>query len=153
MTTDTEQGSREKEAARLGRAAAAKAIEQDRAERRGYTITKFERHEDGYYHARVTVDGKPIYMHRRYGSWLCPGTVNGRAILKEVEPLLIGTSVDGYAKEIKESLQSKVHATEKAARLAAARANGEQENPSAEQDDADADADTGPDDGSERDGA
>lgn len=68
---------------RLSQTAARKAVEG--RTRRGFTITKFGRHEDGYFHARVTgSDGTPVYVHRRYGSWLAPGSLQGRAVMKEV---------------------------------------------------------------------
>ena len=102
----------------LARDAVDKAVAEDRAERRGFTITKFGKHEAGYFHARVTVDGRPIYMHLRYGSWMCPGEIGGRAVQKEIEALVVGTSVEGEGKAIKEALQAKVHTIEKAERLA-----------------------------------
>lgn len=56
--------------------------------RRQFTISKFARHPDGFLHARVVVDGQGFYFHRRYGSWLAPGHINGHAVLKEPEALL-----------------------------------------------------------------
>jgi hypothetical protein len=53
--------------------------------RRSMTITKFGRHADGYLHARVTVNGgATLYVHRKFGSWFCPGVERGRSVLKEV---------------------------------------------------------------------
>lgn len=78
-----------------------------RGGRRGFTITKFGRHEDGYLHARVTPkDGKPVYVHCRFGSWMAPGTINGNPVLKEV------------TMPVKVELQVKARAIEKAERLA-----------------------------------
>lgn len=78
-------------------------------ERRGFTITKFERHEDGYFHARVTPrDGNPVYVHRRFGSWLAPGTLRGRVVLREVQ----------Y--DVKVALQQKARAVERQERLESA---------------------------------
>lgn len=131
MTSD-----REQQVEQLARTAVDKAVAEDRAERRGFTITKFGRHEDGFYHARVTVDGKPIYLHRRWGSWMCPGTINGQSMLKEVEALVIGTSCAGRGKEIKEALQTKVRQIERRER---------QEDSSAEQTDDPGDRDDAPD--------
>lgn len=125
MTNDTER------VEQLARTAVDKAVAEDRSERRGFTITKFGKHESGYFHARVTVDGRAIYMHARFGSWMCPGEQDGRAILKEIEALVAGTSVGG--KEIKEALQSKVRAIERAER----RDTQPQEDSSAEQADDD----------------
>lgn len=105
---------------RLARTAVDRAIEEDRS-RRGFTITKFGRHGAGFYHARVTVDGNAIYVHRRFGSWMCPGVIEGRTVVKEVEALLVGTSCEGRGKEVKEALQSRVHSAEKALRVAARR--------------------------------
>lgn len=143
MDTDVE--TREQAVERLSRTAVDKAVAQDRADRRGFTITKFGRHPDGYWHARVTVDGKPIYMHRRYGSWMCPGTLNGQSMLKEIEALLLGTSCDGQGKEIKEALQTNARRLERAER----KSDDSQEDSSAAEteDDADgADAPTGGED-------
>jgi hypothetical protein len=56
--------------------------------RRIFTISKFGRHPDGWLHARVVVNGTPFYFHRRYGSWLAPGTIGLREVLKEPEALL-----------------------------------------------------------------
>lgn len=71
----------------LARQAGQKAAREVQAEqsRRPFTITKFSRHELGYLHARVTPkDGKPVYVHCRFGSWMAPGTINGRSVLKEL---------------------------------------------------------------------
>ena len=56
--------------------------------RRQFVISKFDRHPDGYLHARVVVHGQPYYFHRRYGSWLAPGHLDGQAVLTEPEGLL-----------------------------------------------------------------
>lgn len=122
----------------LARTAVDKAVAEDRAERRGFTITKFGRHETGYFHARVTIDGQPFYLHRRFGSWMAPGEVDGARVMKEVEGIVLGTSVQGRGKEIKEALQQKARATEKAER----RNDPDQEEDSsaAEEDDATDDA-------------
>ncbi len=78
------------------------------AERRGFTITKFGAHADGYLHARVTpTEGRPVYVHRRFGSWLAPGTVKGQEVLKEIEALF----PEGY--EVKVALQDKARAWER----------------------------------------
>lgn len=120
----------------LSRDAVDKAVAQEKAERRGYTITKFGRHDNGYWHARVTVDGQGYYLHRRFGSWMAPGQLNGLTIMKEVEGLVVGSSVDGRGKEIKEVLQQKAHAIEKAERLAA---RPQEDSNAAESDNTDAD--------------
>src|SRR5438270_129139 len=56
--------------------------------RRRFTISKFGRHEDGYLHARVVVDGRPWYFHCRFGSWLAPGQIALQTVLREPEGLL-----------------------------------------------------------------
>lgn len=132
MTSDAER------VEQLSREAVDKAVAQEKAERRGYTITKFGRHDNGYFHARVTVDGRGFYMHARFGSWMVPGQLNGATVMKEVEGLVVGTSVEGRGKEIKEVLQQKVHAIQKAERLAA-RPPQEDSN-AAESDDTDPDS-------------
>ncbi len=53
-----------------------------------FKVERFERHRDGYLHARVIVGEKVAYFHRMYGSWLAPGHVGGHAVLKEPEALL-----------------------------------------------------------------
>lgn len=115
----------------LARRAVGKAVAQDRAERSGFTIMKFAQHERGYYHARVSVDGRPIYMDRRFGSWMCPGMQDGSVIMKEVEALVVGTSVQGRGKEIKEALQDRFHKHVKRLRKEAE----QEENPDGEHDD------------------
>jgi hypothetical protein len=67
--------------------AAAETIGALRAQRH-FTVSKFGRHPDGYPHARVVMDGRPYYFHCRYGSWLAPGHLNGKGLLKEPEALL-----------------------------------------------------------------
>lgn len=52
--------------------------------RRPWTITKFGRHNDGYLHARITVNTTTLYVHTKHGSWLAPGEEKGRAVYKEV---------------------------------------------------------------------
>jgi hypothetical protein len=101
-----DQAERHAEVERLAVAAVDRAVEEDR--RRGFTITKFGRHpEFGYFHARVTPSGGvPVYVHRRFGSWMAPGTINGHPVLKEVN----------Y--EVKVALQTKARAVEKAERVA-----------------------------------
>ncbi len=37
--------------------------------RRPFTITKLQRHQDGYWTARVSCNGTTITVDRRYGSW------------------------------------------------------------------------------------
>jgi len=49
-----------------------------------FRVLHFGRHPDGYLHARVQANGGPIYVHCRWGSWMAPGTVNGKPVLKEV---------------------------------------------------------------------
>ena len=61
---------------------------QHRADRRPFTISKFGYHEDGYLHARVVVAGRKFYFHCKYGSWMAPGRVGGRQVLKEPEAIL-----------------------------------------------------------------
>ncbi len=54
-------------------------------DRRSVRITQFARHPDGYLHARITLSGdRTLYVHRRYGSWFCPGQFGGKQVLKEV---------------------------------------------------------------------
>ena len=53
--------------------------------RREFTISKFGRHENGYLHARCVTMGRSWYVTNRYGSWLLPGHIHGRAVLKEPE--------------------------------------------------------------------
>jgi len=56
-------------------------------ERRPFTVTKFGEHPDGYLHARVTPQGgKAVYVDRKSGSWMARGSINGKAVLKEVLP-------------------------------------------------------------------
>jgi hypothetical protein len=82
------------------------SVERATGERRGFTITKFGRHEDGYLHARVTpAGGTPIYVHRKFGSWMAPGELKGRPVLKEIAQ-----------KEVKVALQAKAFSLEKAER-------------------------------------
>lgn len=38
-------------------------------ERRPFTITKMERHPDGYWTARATCEGVTVEVDNRYGSW------------------------------------------------------------------------------------
>lgn len=72
-----------------------------------FTISNFERHIDGYFHARVVLpDGKRVYLHRRYGSWMAPGSVNGNTVLKEPESL-------GVPHEAKVELARRAKATER----------------------------------------
>jgi hypothetical protein len=66
---------------------AAEAIREISARRR-FTVSKFARHQDGYLHARVIVDGQRWYFHCRYGSWLAPGQIGTRTVLREPEGLL-----------------------------------------------------------------
>ena len=75
----------------------------NRAERRPFTITKFGRHKDGYFHARVTINGETIYTHCQSGSWMIPGHIGDRPVLKELVSM-----------EIKKELQSKVRTVLKA---------------------------------------
>lgn len=89
---------------------AERGVERAMGERRDFTITKFGRSEDGYFHARVTpAGGKPVYVHRKHGSWLAPGRVRGRELLKELEGL-------GFPIEVKVELQKKARAIERAER-------------------------------------
>jgi hypothetical protein len=82
--------------ARAARQALDAAI-RDSYDRMSYKIERFGRHRDGYLHALVRLDNsKQYYFHCRYGSWLAPGTWNGRSVLKEPEALLgsqLGASV------------------------------------------------------------
>lgn len=77
--------------------AAVNAAVRDQYDRRTFTVARFGRHRDGYLHALIQIEGGPsAYFHCRYGSWLAPGTWNGRAVLKEPEALLgtvLGTAV------------------------------------------------------------
>lgn len=82
-------------------------------ERRGFTITKFGVHEDGYFHAFVVINGDRYYVHRRFGSWMAPGSISGRAVLKEVESICGG---EISAMDIKRALQDKARPVEKARR-------------------------------------
>lgn len=125
--------STEQKAVRLG-ASAGRAVAREAMEgrRRGFTITKFGRHEDGYFHAWVNIDGDRFYVHRRHGSWLAPGKVGERAVLKELEALM----PDGL--DVKVALQLKARAVEKAERAE-------------EEADAPQDGDAGPDDPAGRD--
>lgn len=78
--------------------------------RRGFTITKFSRHEDGYLHARVTPSGsRPIYVHARFGSWMAPGTQRGQGMLKELEALM----KPELAREAKMELSRKARSLER----------------------------------------
>ena len=70
---------------------------------RHFTISKFGRHPDGYLHARVVLDGRRHYFHRRYGSWLAPGHLGNKAVLKEAEALFGET----IGREVKYSLAEK----------------------------------------------
>jgi hypothetical protein len=49
-----------------------------------FTVDKFGRHRDGYLHARVLIGEEAFYVHRRFGSWMLPGAINGRHVLREV---------------------------------------------------------------------
>lgn len=71
-----------------------------------FTVSRFGKHPDGYFHAKVSVGDKSFYVHRRFGSWLAPGEINGKAVLKEIN----------Y--EIKQALQQKARAYEKTERNA-----------------------------------
>lgn len=74
--------------ARAARAAVDAAM-RDEYDRRTFTVAKFGRHRYGYLHALVRLnDGQEFYFHRRYGSWLAPGTWKGRSVMKEPEALL-----------------------------------------------------------------
>lgn len=97
---------KEQKVVRLARAGVERAV----GERRGFTITKLGRHEDGYFHARITpAGGKPIYVHRRYGSWMAPGKFRGREVMKELESLRLPP-------DAKVELQRKARALERAER-------------------------------------
>lgn len=82
--------------ARAARAAVDAAV-RDSYDRKRFTIERFGRHRDGYLHAQVKIDGTQVlYIHRRYGSWLVPGHIKGRTVLKEPEAALgstMGTAV------------------------------------------------------------
>lgn len=108
----------EQQLKRLGRTAAEKALAPDR----DFTITKFSRHEEGYFHARVTAEDKTVYFHRKYGSWMAPGTKGKQHLLKEVEGLF---SAD-VATPIKQALAAKARAMEKQERLDNDRAEGKE---------------------------
>lgn len=86
--------SRQAEAERLARAAVNAAM-RSIYDRQTFTIEKFGRHPDGYYHARVRIGEQAYYLHLKYGSWLVPGHIKGRPVLKEPEALLgpIGSEV------------------------------------------------------------
>lgn len=97
---------------------AEQGVEKALRDRRPFTITKLSRHEDGYLHARVTPSGgQPIYVHRRYGSWMAPGEIGGRKVMKELEAFGLPTAA-------KVELQRKARALERAE-------NGNQEVPDA----------------------
>jgi hypothetical protein len=69
----------------LAESAVAKVRSGETNKRRGFTITKFGKHPDGYYHARVTPSGgATVYVFCKYGSWMAPGSIKGKAVLKEV---------------------------------------------------------------------
>jgi hypothetical protein len=52
--------------------------------RRPFTITKVERHEDGYWTARVTANGDTIRVDNKWGSWQAtvPEVVNGARVTR-----------------------------------------------------------------------
>lgn len=108
---------------RLARQGVDKALAEDERERREFTITKFGRHENSYFHARVTIAGTSYYVHRRYGSWMAPGEQGGRAVLKEIDALIGRNAID-----VKTALQTKARAIEKAER----RERGETDAPAAD---------------------
>jgi hypothetical protein len=62
----------------------ATSIEAQERTRRGFTITKFGLHPDGYLHAMLTVEGKGFYVDLKYGSWMAAGTENGKPVRKDV---------------------------------------------------------------------
>lgn len=66
-----------------------------------FTVEKFGRSSQGYFHAKVLIEDQPLYVHRRYGSWMAPGHIKGKPVLKEI-PLVL-----------KETLQVKARAIEK----------------------------------------
>lgn len=78
--------------------------------RRHFTISRFGRHRDGYLHARVIVDGRPWYFHHRFGSWLVPGHMSRRSVLKEAEAVL-GSAI---GREVKYALAEKARAYRRA---------------------------------------
>jgi hypothetical protein len=49
-----------------------------------FRITKFSMHPDGYLHARLSTEGVTYYVHDRFGSWMAPGSVDGKIVLKDV---------------------------------------------------------------------
>lgn len=102
---------------RLARASVDKALAVGRRE---FTITKFGRHENGYLHARITINGDGYYVHRRFGSWMAPGNVAGRAVLKEIDALIGGNAI-----EIKEALQTKARSIERAEKRQTGEPDGE----------------------------
>lgn len=87
---------------------AAEGMQKALGDRRPFTVTKFSRHPDGYLHARITPSGaKPVYVHRRFGSWLAPGMIRGREVMKELESFGLPTAA-------KVELQRKARALERA---------------------------------------
>lgn len=95
----------------------AAAAARDAAHGRGRTdddveamIERFGRHADGYFHARIVVGGRRFYLHRRYGSWLAPGTWGGRAVLKEPEAVL-GSQLGQAVKYELSHVSQKFHPT------------------------------------------
>lgn len=97
MATET----REEKVVRLARQGVERAM-------REFTITKMSRHEMGYLHARITpAGGRPIYVHRRFGSWMAPGKIGDREVMKELESF-------GLPQAAKVELQRKARALERA---------------------------------------
>jgi hypothetical protein len=110
--------------------AAAEAIGEIEA-RRQFTVSKFDRHPDGYLHARVVVNGQRFYFHRRFGSWLAPGHINGHAVCKEPEALLgsvLGREVKFTLSERSSPYDTADRRAKEAAREAAKKATGQEEN-------------------------
>lgn len=96
--------------ARAARQALDAAI-RDTYDRMTYEVERFGRHRDGYLHALVQLDnGRQYYFHCRFGSWLAPGTWNGRAVLKEPEALL-GSQLGGSVKYALAEAAQKFHPT------------------------------------------
>jgi hypothetical protein len=80
--------------------------------RRPFTITKLERHEDGYWAARVTLGGLTLEVDRKWGSWQA----------RVPERLRDGTRVvrrRGVLPHVAAELQARVRAAERRERVAA----------------------------------
>lgn len=97
---------------RLAREAARAAAEivSDTNRLSSFRITKFGRHKDGYFHARVSINGETVYVHCQWGSWFLPrevGSRSGREVLSPFKDVLTEQMRSFEARERRAKVQRK----------------------------------------------